>query len=215
MKISTATIAQHNGQFLQDFFVDTLLQKNNGFFVDIGCGAGDIDLEKYQFRALSNTYALEKYRNWKGLGIDCDKKYYEMAAPFRNKVICVDLLKSNINDVLDQNDCPNKIDYLSFDIDAAQRKVLDKLNFNKYEFDIITYEHNYSVSFDDHREYSRRKFSKLGYKMLIGNVGDKAGYYIEDWYVSQKLYDKYKYLSIDKATTKQIYYKLIGLKRKS
>lgn len=215
MKISSMSIAEHNGQFLQDFFVDTLLQKNNGFFVDIGCGVGDIDLEKYHFRALSNTYALEKYRNWKGLGIDCDQNYYEMAAPFRDKVICVDLLKSNINDALEQNNCPTKVDYLSFDIDEAQRTVLDEINFNKYKFDIITYEHNYSVSLDDHREYSRRKFSKLGYKILIGNVGDKAGCYIEDWYVSQKLYDKYKHLTTDKATTKQIYSELIKVKRKS
>ena len=218
--IPSIAITKHKGQFLQDFFVDTLLQKNNGFFVDIGCGTGDIDLKKYHYSGLSNTYALEKYKDWTGLGIDRDKKYYEAASPFRNKIICADLTKRNINEVLEENECPSKVDYLSVDVDDAQKIVLDDLDFGKYSFDIITYEHNYSVSqgsenllFSDHREYSRKKFSKLGYRILIGNVGHETGSYIEDWHVSQELYDKYQHIAMEEATTRQIYRKLIKIKQ--
>jgi FkbM family methyltransferase len=54
---------KYNSQFKQDMFVDKyILNKlENGFFVEIGA---------YDGISLSNTYAFEKFRNWKGICVE-------------------------------------------------------------------------------------------------------------------------------------------------
>jgi len=203
-------------QFGQDLFVAKLLEfKTNGFFVDIGCGTSDLDLNYAHFSSMSNTYLLEKDLKWEGVALDYDKNYCDIACKHRKSVHCVDLMEHNINDVLAEKGCPKHFDYLSFDVDEAQRKVLDDFDFDKYSFDILTYEHNYSVElkhpdsiYCGDRDYSREKFQKLGYKILFGNVGLSDTEHIEDWYVSDRLFEQFGHLAQDFSTLTEIYNKI-------
>jgi|TARA_B100000315_G_scaffold229571_1_gene239266 hypothetical protein len=55
------------GQLMQDLFVDYILNKDNGFFVEVGACDGLVH---------SNTFWLEKNRNWNG--ILCDQRNFGM-----------------------------------------------------------------------------------------------------------------------------------------
>lgn len=206
---------KYNGQFGQDFFIASLLGEG-GYFVDIGCGTSDLDLRYCPIFSMSNTYILEKFMGWNGIALDYDKEYCKLAEKQRNSVSCVDLMENNINEVLAERNCPEHFDYLSFDVDQAQRKVLDEFDFDKYSFKVLTYEHNYSTKdnpvmrdlYLGDRDYSRKKFTDLGYHILFGNVGLGPTEMIEDWYVNEELFDKYKHLASDNATLNEILKKL-------
>jgi hypothetical protein len=201
------------GQFAQDWFVNLMHEgKEGGFFVDIGCGTStDLPADQVPIYTMSNSFGLEKYKNWKGVAIDCDPVYFEVASKQRNSVVCADLLETNINSILEEKNCPEHMDYLSFDVDAAQRKVFDEFNFDKYSFNVITYEHNYSVELEHpnsihvgDKEYSRKRFYDLGYKLLFGNVGLHKGEMIEDWWVSPEMFEKHKHAATDPSNVIEI-----------
>jgi hypothetical protein len=197
----------YNSQTCQDSFVDKLLNIDNGYFVDIGAGTGGLPLYNPGF--YSNTYFFES-RGWNGLAIDYDEVYIHSVSRFRKaKCILADLQLVNINSILDSNNCPEEIDYLSIDVDAAQSKVFKDFNFDKYKFKVLTLEHNLFQSFDscdqnhskehkdkilkEYKEY-RSKLQDYGYKILFGNVV-LCGYGpLEDWYVNNDIYEKYKHL---------------------
>lgn len=186
-----------NSQILQDIFVDFMLQKYNGFFLDIGAGNGGLKDKPISF--MSNTFSLEFHKGWNGLCIDFDEDYVKKATLLRkSKAVCADLTKSNINSILHDQKAPKDIDYLSLDVDDATEYVLDTLNFNEYRFKIITYEHNIfqaqgtsnQVHSEEHKaevlrlhEKSRAVFEEHGYRLLFGNVGLRGFGYVEDWYV--------------------------------
>ena len=207
-----------NGQFGQDLFVASIMKKKpNGFFVDIGCGISSLDINHVPIFAMSNTFLLEKALSWNGIALDYDEEYCEKAQKFRSSVTCVDLMEANINDVLAERNCPEHFDYLSLDVDQAQRKVLDELDFEKYSFKILTYEHNYSTKDNPHlrdlylgdREYSREKFSSLGYKILFGNVGLNPKEMIEDWWVNEEMFDEWGHLAMENTTLHDIMERLL------
>ncbi len=203
-------------QFGQDFFVSNITRFKPGFFVDIGCGTSDLNLEYSHWASMSNTWTLESVFKWEGIALDYDKTYYDLASKHRKSVHCVDLMEHNINDVLADRGCPEHFDYLSFDVDMAQRKVLDEFDFNKYSFKIMTYEHNFSTEgnpnfkgfYDGDKDYSREKFQDLGYKILFGNVGLRKDEKIEDWYVNDELFKEWGHLAEDNITFNEILKKI-------
>jgi hypothetical protein len=191
----------YNAQICQDIFVNKILNKNNGYFVDIGAGTGGIKNEDVGF--YSNTYFFE-HKGWTGIAIDCDNEYVNRVKNKRNcKVICADLEKENINKILEQNECPNLIDYLSIDVDDIQYKVFNDFDFNKYKFKVLTLEHclrcsnEYKIKILQEYDFYRKKLTSLGYKILWGNVHlDRYGP-VEDWYVDEELYEKFKHIQKD------------------
>ena len=199
------------GQFSQDFFVYSILDgKTEGFFVDIGAGIGGPEQKFYHPLAMSNTFFLEKL-GWNGIAIDYDKRWFEAASEVRDCTILQDdLLKHNINDLLEKNNCPEECTYLSFDVDDAQEKVFNDFNFEKYKFEVITYETN--LYFGEHMkestEKSRNKFESLGYKLLFGSVGIDDNTPVEDWYVNKELFDKYQHLTQDGISCKKAIYQV-------
>lgn len=186
-------------QISQDYFVNHLLDKDNGFFVDIGAGVGHLDARTVPVSFMSNTFALEIFRGWKGVAIDYDEIYVEQAKRVRScDVVCEDLLKRNINDILERHNVPNEIDYLSFDVDGAQDKVFSEFDFSKYRARVITYEHDmYRNEKEQYDEKSRARFKELGYQMLFGNVSIEMDQPVEDWYVDQEVFDEYKHFQKD------------------
>ena len=190
------------GQFGQDCFVDKILDMDGGFFLDIGAGISHQSVDNVPIYSMSNTYWLEDQRNWTGIGIDYDETYINTAKQVRPcKLLCVDLMENNINEILEQNNCPETVDYLSFDVDDAQSKVFSELDFSKYRFRVVTYEHNLFRGNTEEHEMSRATFEALGYKLLFGNVGYmiENGLAkqrpVEDWYVNAEIFQKYKHLA--------------------
>jgi hypothetical protein len=205
----------YNAQAKQDIFVNKILNKDSGYFIDIGAGTGGLKSDYVGF--YSNTYYFES-RGWTGIAIDYDKKYIESVKSSRNcKCICVDLMKANINDILKLNQCPEEIDYISIDVDDAQSKVFNEFDFDTYKFKVLTLEHNLFQSFDksnhteehklkilqEHKLY-RQKLLNLGYKILWGNVILDGYGPLEDWYVNEKIYEKFKHLKSENINCSEI-----------
>lgn len=189
----------YNGQLLQDAFVDLILDINNGQFLDIGAGTGGLPTTDPAF--YSNTYFFEKYRGWNGLIIDYDKTFINFAS--QNRICqkeCCDLSQNNINDILERHNSPKIIDYLSLDVDDVQEKVFSELNFDEYEFKVITLEHNlfhttsktqnHSQEHKDgvllFRRESREILRDRGYILFCPDVVLNGYGPVEDWYINPK-----------------------------
>lgn len=196
-----------NGQVKQDVFVNKILQKNQGFFLDVGAGTGGLTGQPVEF--YSNTYFFERYRGWKGIAIDYDQNWYNNVKNKRTATVsCVDLLKVNVNEHLESLNCPEEIDYISLDVDDAQWKVFNEFDWDKYKFRVLTLEHNLFQSHDiklqshsnEHKsriqkEYAayRNVLSSKGYKILWGNVALDGYGPVEDWWVNEEIYNKFKH----------------------
>lgn len=207
----------YNGQLLQDAFVDNILNINFGYFLDIGAGTGGLRNNPINF--YSNTYFLEKFRMWNGIAIDYDSIYIEFAKRNRQcSCVCADLFNNNINDILSNNNAPEIIDYLSFDVDDATEKVFNELDFNKYKFKVITFEHNIFQSrnnFQGHSKehikkveefyiFSRNKFCELGYHIFASDVNLDGYGAVEDWYISDDLYHDYKHIQLNNINYREV-----------
>ena len=211
----------YNAQAGQDVFVNKVLNKDNGFFLDIGAGTGGVSNPDPGF--YSNTYYFESYRNWDGIAIDFDEQWFANVNNKRSsKCVCVDLLDHNINDVLENHNCPNEVDYLSFDVDAAQWKTFNELDWDKYKFKVITLEHNLFQSMDDRgsgqnydepyreniiKEYNhfRKVLSTNGYKILWSDVVLNPYGPLEDWWVSEEIFKDKKHMQKHSPDYREIY----------
>ena len=202
-----------NGQLFQDVFVNEVLDIDNGFFVDIGAGTDGVRNMPMSF--FSNTYNLERRRNWTGIAIDYDKEYIDTAQSHRRcHCVCADLMATNINDILKESNCPSDVNYLSFDVDEAQPKVLSELDLSKYRFQIITYEHNLYQGCDKDQKISRNKFKEAGYEILCGNVILHDVGVVEDWYVHSEFFDQYAHFQYHDMNCLTIVNNIIRNKRK-
>lgn len=80
-------------------------------------------------------------------------------------------------DVLNYYNAPNNIDYLSLDIEGSEYDVLSSFDFETYNIEILTIEHNYSPN--------REKIFNLlqdKYTRVLTEVSGK-----EDWYIKNNL----------------------------
>jgi FkbM family methyltransferase len=55
----------------------------------------------------------------------------------------IKLKTKTLTDILDKNNAPGFIDYLSIDTEGSELEILRGINFNKYQFGTIDIEHNY------------------------------------------------------------------------
>jgi len=85
-----------------------------------------------------------------------------------------DVKTISLEDLLDKYNSPKIIDYLSIDTEGSEFEILSNFNFDKYQFRVITCEHNFQPAKE--RIYSLltargyvRKFEKLSQ--------------FDDWYV--------------------------------
>lgn len=158
-------------QALQDQMVAGLFRnKKTGFFVDLAAN------HPWFF---SNTLALERKLQWKGLCIEANSKYWRGLA-FRDcKVIAAAVgamrlqelefslehaiggIVSNETDnkpqdigdkdvmqvftvplleILERNNAPLVIDYLSLDVEGAETMIMQDFPFDRYRFEVMTVE---------------------------------------------------------------------------
>jgi hypothetical protein len=162
----------------QDLFVLTKLKgKENGTYFEIGAG---------WHKRINNTFVLEKFFNWTGISIDIDSNLVEIFnVNRRNKCIKADALKTDYFALLQKNDFPNVIDYLSLDIDPAIQtlRVLRVLPFDTYNFKVITFEHDSYSSGNTIKYLARMFLSKSGYRLEVKDVVAKSFGKYEDWWL--------------------------------
>jgi len=80
-------------------------------------------------------------------------------------------------DLLNEHQAPNEIDYLSIDTEGSEFDILEHFDFKKYQFKIITCEHNYSPM----REELNLLFQKNGYRKKYEHISQ-----FDDWWVLEK-----------------------------
>ena len=79
-----------------------------------------------------------------------------------------------LNDLLTEQAAPTTIDYLSIDTEGSEYDILKSVNFDKWEFRIITVEHNYTAN----RNLIYNLLTANGYKRIFENIS-----LMDDWYV--------------------------------
>jgi FkbM family methyltransferase len=83
----------------------------------------------------------------------------------------------SLKDLLDKYEAPRKIDYLSIDTEGSEYEILSGFDFSKYQFSVITCEHNYTQE----RAKIFSLLSKNGYLRKL-----EAGSGFDDWYVKSE-----------------------------
>lgn len=145
---------------LQDQFVDKILQKTNGFYLDIGsCGA------KYS----NNTFHFDMM-GWKGICIEMESGYNSSYSIRSCHYVNANALEVDYLQLFQEVNAPHQIDYLSLDIDTASLEALKKIPHDQYRFSVITIEHDGYIYGDTYRSQQREILEGLGYKLIAPNV---------------------------------------------
>jgi hypothetical protein len=188
-------------QISQDKFVLSLLKSNNGFFLDFGCGDGITQTDPCG----NNTLLLEQ-NNWNGLSIDLDPRLINIFKQYRNTACeCIDLTLCNIESLLKKHNCPEIIDYFSFDTDGATENIIQNFPFNKYKFKIITFEHDLYAIGSKTKNLAFDILCKYGYERLIDNVNLYPHGAVEDWYIHPDFFDKSKLIYLNNIEHTEIF----------
>jgi FkbM family methyltransferase len=88
---------------------------------------------------------------------------------FLNDCPIIKVRTKNLTNLLQENNAPNFIDYLSIDTEGSEYDILNSHNFDKYKFGYITVEHNY---INENRIKIRNLLISKGYKFYRENGVD-------------------------------------------
>lgn len=164
----------------QDMFVLTMLKgKQNGKFLEIGCGDPWWG---------NNTFLLERHYGWNGISIDISKELTDRFALYRKaKIIQGDATMIDYGNLLEGD-----YDYLQLDCEPADTtfKALQRIPLQFHKFAVITFEHDWFA--DDNkavREESRRYLRSYGYQLVVPNISLDWWGEFEDWWVHPDLVD--------------------------
>ena len=106
---------------------------------------------------------------------DCIDSFHVVEVNANKTVIRVKTIK--LNDVLQQNNAPSFIEYLSLDTEGSEYEILKAFNFSKYTFGIIHVEHNYV---EKNRMLIRELLLSNNYRYVKEN-------YYDDFYMHNSL----------------------------
>jgi FkbM family methyltransferase len=79
----------------------------------------------------------------------------------------------SLDDLLSSNGAPNRIDYLSVDTEGSELEILEAFDFHKYDVQIITVEHNFTMN----REGIRILLESRGFSRVFERFS-----MWDDWY---------------------------------
>ena len=100
----------------------------------------------------------------------------DMHKDLRNQGISYKVKTISLNDLLKKYNAPSEIDYLSIDTEGSEFDILSSFDFSKYNFKVITCEHNYT----DAREKIHDLLRANGYKRKLEHLSE-----VDDWYVRE------------------------------
>lgn len=178
-------------QLGQDRLVDELLNhKTNGYFLDIGGCYWDY---------MSNTCFFDKVRNWKGIGVELKAEYAEGWKQNRsNSIFHVgNAIETDYQKLLDDNNAPKVIDYLSIDVDPPTTLSLESLYAvfkTNRRFNVITFETDYGGDVECNftrpstRDHSRKFLLDRGYKLVQEIYTNNNTYHVDDLWVHESIY---------------------------
>ena len=188
----------YRGQAWQDQFADLVLMNDNGnllqngFFVDVGAGTEpEIDW------ACSNSLVFEN-RGWKGIAIDFDPNRLRGRSCICESCMIGDGSNgtNTLAEVLNKNNAPKVIDYLSVDVEGYDLIATASLIEAGYTFKVLTIEHNLYCQGQGFKNEIFNYLSTKGYIRVVDNAGDLADiedlhrrYLFEDWYIDPRLVD--------------------------
>lgn len=186
--IAMSKIGQKSyAQVCQDRFALELIG-TEGFFLDLGAGWDGGVLN-------SNTVLLEEL-GWDGIGVEGNAEHAarRRARSIRSTVVCTYIPETTIKTILDSNNAPKVIDYVSVDIEPMSTLALNNFPFDEYEFKVMTFEHDLYAAGPRQKEEAYRLLTDKGYVRLCNNVNVPEsmgiGLYFEDWWVNPKYFSK-------------------------
>ena len=179
-------IERNYSQAFQDMFILSLLNgKKNGLYLEIGA-------QEPFFQ--NNTALLETEYDWKGISIEIREDLCNMFRQQRkNSIVCQDATTIDYTYLLDEFGQGNVFDYLQIDCEPSKTTfdILLMIPFEKYQFGIITYEHDHYVDMtNSYRNKSREYLESKGYKLIVTNISANEFCPFEDWWYHPDLIDQ-------------------------
>ena len=168
-------IDQNYSRHFQDMFVLSCLDgKTDGTFIELGSGHPKL---------YNNTKLLEE-QGWKGLSLDNSERMCHIFSRERKTpVILGDAANQDYKELFKQHCFEPQIDFLRINAEYASIEALKKIPFDRYEFNVIQFQHNAVWWGPEFREASRKILSKIGYILLVNDVAVDPKSPYEDWWV--------------------------------
>lgn len=114
-------------------------------------------------------------------------EYAEISADFLNQNgQIIKVRTKTITDILNENNAPENIDYLSIDTNGSEHKVLEGIDFTKYKFNVITVKNSSITERQDRIKeiLTSNGYSKQQTVLMVDNISDDLyvpnSTYIED-----------------------------------
>lgn len=142
-----------------------------------------IEAALYGIKDLELDFIISKAPEISGIGDFLGKKgtaAYTGWEPYIDKIIKVKT--QLLHEILDANNAPEFIEYLSIDIEGVELEVLKTFPFDKYKFGCISLEHNYE---EPRRTQIKNLLKSKGYTYIKQVKAD-------DWFMLEKPHDKNK-----------------------
>lgn len=171
----------------QDEFVYHVLAKHldtEGFFLDIACADP---------RDASNTYALEKYFGWSGIGFDIGNVEEDCNwSDHRQSTFCqVDATSPRLTQMLKDLVADKIVDYISLDVDGGETnysaQALQRILDAGIQFKVMTLEHESFKHGSSVTAPTRQRLLDRGYQILFEDVCFEDGNAWEDWWIKPEL----------------------------
>jgi FkbM family methyltransferase len=143
--------------------------KNRNCFIEKKCIWKNSD-EKLLFNEVSNASisTIDYYSNF---DINSKQRNSESLSKYLVETI-------SLSDLLKKYNAPTIIDYLSVDTEGSEYDILENFNFHKYQFRVITCEHNYNKN----REKIHDLLNQYGYIRKYKSISR-----YDDWYINTNL----------------------------
>ena len=174
---------------------------SNGTYLEIGAHDPVIN---------SNTFNLEVKCNWNGISIEYDKSFQMSWGDNKlrkNNVVWDDAFNINYSSLIKQRELPNRLNYLSCDIEPAENtfNILKKVISSELNFDFISFEHDkYSIG-NKYEDLSIEYLKNYNYKVAVKDVYSRNKRYkiYETWFVNNDI----DFEEMDYSVWKKEYFK--------
>lgn len=100
----------------------------------------------------------------------------------RGRVSFVDVETTTVGRILEENDAPREIDYMSIDTEGSEYEILKCLDFDRYDVSIFSIEHNFALA---KRGLIDDLLSRHGYTNVFPLISKWDGWYVRRHLLAQ------------------------------